>query len=260
MRRLLPKKPCHLLFCLWNNIDNEHISFSFQFFSRLEQALISIFETKISVALKRRFGNSPNNRTFDENTHTHTKKANVVDEKGVWNRTDPNVKSDMNLVHYVLQRFFFRAVIPCKQLVLLLYLILIFIVYCKKQKHTEWARERQKGYKWHRKELKRIRVSYRKLDSFSFWTQMHTDGVSRNLFLYHVENYSKKNKSCRYGHIWISSHRKKQWTWYCQGGNGMTLYCWKYNKINVFIWVWIGEKRVSQKKRYGPVREEMCWN
>lgn len=142
MRRLLPKKPCHLLFCLWNNIDNEHISFSFQFFPVWNKHWYPSLRLKSPLLWK---DDSEIRRTIERSTKIHAHK------KGECSRRKRRMKSNGSEceIRYefgtlCFATFFFRAVIPCKQLVLLLYLILIFIVYCKKQKQTEREPERGK--------------------------------------------------------------------------------------------------------------------
>lgn len=108
-----------------NNID----LFSRSFFASNE-TLIFIFETKIILVLKEEEEKKNASEIRLNNRRCQRSRMKIRrakrERKGVRNRTDLNVKSDMSLVHCVLIRFF---VIPCKQLVLVLFIQISWIFF-----------------------------------------------------------------------------------------------------------------------------------
>lgn len=165
--------------------------------------------THIEKRRKKRKKKRPNNNLLS--------RARKKRKRRMQSNTDPNVKSDMNLVYTMFCKDVF-CVIPCKQLVLSSFLspshsfshsccsmslsvYLILILHClvldqrsnrNKTKYTH--SHTKKGIIAIRRELKAIRV-FRKFDSFPFSIVApapylkHTVGVLRNFIsCFHVWN------------------------------------------------------------------------
>lgn len=131
-RRENDKKRAHLFLSMWTifftmaTILLVHSSHSISLETQNQ-------DTKISVALKRRFGNSLNNSkaatAFEEKKRERERKKDTMTTKKAY-RTDLNVKSDMNfVVHWMCVCF---LVIPMLKQLVLLFFILIFMSIAKR--------------------------------------------------------------------------------------------------------------------------------